>query len=407
MAYVHIAVVLLLNLFCTGCIFSKFNWGGWSGTTPRISQQSTPLSRPVPLMERMVTECRGNHLGLYTWGHDIWDSESSSFMDFLLNPAVGGFGCGDVYINVSDYSAPDWIPNPHNLYPFIYNVRSTGNTGVVYLGYGDVAVGSNGAPDGPKRFADTFFNWVASLTQDQLNDILPIGVSYDCEHLSPKTIQDALVRAQKLKEDIRVERLGGDGSQIVIQWTIEGQKKPVDTDIVMKYADSALMMAYRNHMGTSVFDPFGEDNILTRLMNFMFKEQCKHCLNDSYAIANYRAKIKIMVEADCMCGSSCRKISFCAYDATTPGWGDEYENGAEYLMSTLQVADEALRNELGPARFNRLFGSTNEMSLFVVHNWHWFTCFFNNPSVYTKSPIGVRKESCANYKTWARGCRGS
>ena len=371
---------------------------GWGNAAP---------SPEVPLISRIKKECKGNYMGLYTWGHEVWDNPKSPIIDFILNPAVNEYGCGDVYINVSDYTAPDWIPNPHNLYPFIHNVRATGNKGIVYLVYGDVAVGANGAPDGPRRFADTFFKWVASLSQNELEDILPIGVSYDCEHLSPKTIEEALVRAQQLKEQIRVKRLGGDASQIVIQWTIEGQKKPVDTDIVMKHADSALMMGYRNHMGASIHDPTGEDNIVTRLMTFMFTEQCQKCLHDDFAEANYRAKIKLMFEADCMCGASCRKISFCAYDATTPGWGDEYENGAEYMMATLKAAERELRSQLGPARFDRLFGPTHDMSLFVVHNWQWFTCFFNDPSVYVTTPIGVKKESCARYQTWARGCRGS
>lgn len=382
----QLILLCLLPAFCTATVSVK-------------SSPSTGVKKS--------SRCAGNHIGLYTWGHEIWDTSASPLIDFILNPVVREFGCGDIYINVSDYTSPDWIPNTHNLLPFIGSIRSTGNRGVVYLGYGDVAVEANGVRDGPKRFAETFFKWVASISQNELNDIFPIGLSYDCEHLSPKTIEEALVRAQKLKEQIRVGRLGGDGGKIVIQWTIEGQRKPIDTDIVMKHADSALMMAYRNHMGSSVYDPRAEENLLTRVMLYMFKSQCVHCLDDHYAEKHYRAKIKIMVEADCMCGANCHMISFCAYDSTTPGWGERYPNGAEYMMATLKAADTALRLQLGPTRFTRLFGPINDMSLFVVHNWQWFTCFFNDPSVYVTTPIGVKKESCANYNAWAHGCRGS
>ena len=372
---------------------------------------SGPLATLAPLDRRIGSVCSsktGNNIGLYTWGHEVWREESiSPLMDFISHPKVSEYGCGDVYINVSDYSSPEMIPTPEALYPFILNLRRSGNRAFVYLVYGDVNVSGNGAPDGPKVFADTFFNWVASLSDLQLNDILPIGISYDCEHLSPKTIEEALNRCQSLKEGIRVSRLGGDATQISIQWTIEGERKPVDTDIVMKLADSALMMGYRNHVGKSIHDPSGVDNIVTRLMIFMFTEQCTHCLDDAYATANYKAKIKLMFEADCMCGNSCRKISFCAYDATVEGWGKEYKNGAEYMMATLNEAEIELRSQLGTSRFNRLFGPQENMSLFVIHNWQWFTCFFNDPEVHVNTPIGKQNETCANYHTWANGCRGS
>ena len=363
---------------------------------------------PVKLIKPSGSVCgptTGNNLGLYTWGHEVWRDSPSSLIEFVQNPKVSEYGCGEVYINVSDYTAPHWIPDPHNLYPFIRNIRATGNRAMVYLVYGDVNVSGNGAPDGPKIFADTFFAWVATLSDSQLNDILPIGISYDCEHLAPKTIQDALNRCQTLKEGIRVSRLGGDGSRMSVQWTIEGERKPVDTDIVMKLADSALMMGYRNHVGTSIHDPEGEDNIVTRLMNFMFKEQCTHCLDDAYAAANYKAKIKLMFEADCDCGASCRKISFCAYDGSQSGWGTEYANGAEYTMATLAESERQLRIQLGPDRFNRLFGPQTNMSLFVIHNWQWFTCFFDQPSISVTTPIGKKSLTCQQYRSLAAGCR--
>ena len=375
---------------------------------PKNNGNTASPRAPPALMKPTGAICgptTGNNLGLYTWGHEVWQEQESPLIDFILQPKGSGYGCGDVYINVSDYSAPDWIPNPESLYPFMHNVRVTGNRAIIYLVYGDVDVGKNGAPDGPRVFAETFFGWVSTLTDSELSYILPIGVSYDCEHLSPQTITDALTRAQDLKESIRASRLGGDASRITIQWTIEGEKKPVDTDIVMRLADSALMMGYRNHVGTSINDPTGVDNIITRLMDYMFGEQCTHCLDDKYASDNYKAKIKLMFEADCQCGASCKKISFCAYDASTPGWGDSYENGAEYMMATLSAAESELRLRLGGQTFDRLFGRVDNMSLFVIHNWQWFTCFFNDPALAVTTPIGKQLESCAHYANFARSCR--
>ncbi len=83
----------------------------------------------------------------------------------------------------------------------------------------------------------------------------------------------------------------------------------------MRLSDRALMMAYRNHVGSSISDPDGEDNIITRFFDFMLTKQCRNCLNDEYVKANYWAKIKIMFEADCQRGESCHNTCFCAYDA--------------------------------------------------------------------------------------------
>ena len=363
----------------------------------------------IPLLQPIRGGCSGNNLGLYTWGYEVWNNTQSPAIEFLTNPASTDYSCGDIWINVADYSAPNYIRDEYALVPFIRNVRATGNRATVLLVYGDVNVGKNGAPNGPSEFADTFFRWISQLSQDDLSVMLPLGISFDCEHLSDKTIRDALTHSQQLKEAIRESKLGGDASKIVIEWTIEGERKPVDTDVVMRLADRALMMGYRNHMATSIRDPNGEDTIMTRLFTFMFREQCEHCLDDAYAIANYKATIKLMFEADCMCGSSCHKISFCAYDARAPGWGNDYRHGAEYMMATLRQLDNELRNggRLTPAQHRRLFGEYRDMELFVVHNWQWFTCFFDNPSVAVSTPIGAQHESCKNYHTFANSCRGS
>ena len=367
----------------------------------------------IPLIPQARASCSGNKLGLYTWGYDSWNDRTSPIVDFLQNPDVSAFSCGEIYINVADYTAPYYIRDEYALVPFIRNVRATGNHETVFLVYGDVQVSAH-APNGPTDFAETFFRWMTGLSDTDLHALLPLGLSYDCEHLSHTTIEDALTRAQQLKSVFVNSRLGGDGSRITIEWTIEGEKKPVDTDIVMKLSDRALMMGYRNHVGRSVRDPDGEDNIITRLMNFMFREQCQRCLDDDYAQANYRAKIKLMFEADCECGASCHKISFCAYDASEELWGRRnhlgqsvYRNGAEYMEGTMREAERQLRTHMTPAQFQRLFGETRDLSLFVIHNWNWFTCFFQNPSVAIKTPIGAKQQTCKNYAAHASSCRRS
>jgi len=351
--------------------------------------------------------CSGNRIGLYAWGYEVWNSTSSPMIDFLSNPSVRDYSCGDIYINVADYTASTYIRDELALVPFIKSVRSTGNTGVVFLVYGDVQVSGHEAEDGPTEFADTFFRWVSSISDSDLHQIAPVGVSYDCEHLSVKVIETALNRAQDLKREVVISRLGGDDSLIQIEWTVEGQEKPDDTDMIMRLADRALIMNYRTHISSSVKDPLGRDNMITRLFDFMFKRQCKRCLDDAYATANYKAKIRIMLEADCQCGASCRKISFCAYDSREPGWGDDFTNGAEYMMHTLYAFDTELRSgrRLSPSQYERLFGSPQNLQLFVVHNWHWFTCFFDDPSVAVSTPIGKKLESCINYHSMAQACR--
>jgi hypothetical protein len=369
----------------------------------------------IPLIPKVRDNCTGNKLALYSWGYEVWNGAQSPIVNFLLNPRVTEFSCGEIYINVADYTATNYIRDESALIPFIRNVRATGNHETVFLVYGDVQVSSNGAPEGPTDFAQAFFNWIRRVSDEDLKAMVPLGISYDCEHLSSATIVNALTLARKLKTDLVKTRLGNDDKLITIEWTIEGQKKPKDTDIVMKLADRALMMAYRNHIGKSVRDPGGDDTIMTRLMDFMFTEQCSRCLDDAYATANYRATIKIMLEGDCMCGNSCHKISFCAFDAVEDDWGRKdlngvvaYSNGAQYLEATLREADRQLHATLTPAQYKRLFGSTRDLSLFAIHNWNWFTCFFNDPTVDITTPIGGKQQTCAkHYHSHARSCRNS
>lgn len=363
----------------------------------------------TPDQPESTDTCQGNQLGLYSWGYEVWNSNDSPMVAFLRNPAVKEYGCGDIYINVADYGETREIPHVDELLAFIKNVRSSGNKAVVFLTYGDDDVDNNGAVDGPTEFAETFFKWISTLSDSDLQAILPIGVSYDCEHVSLRVIEKALERAQKLKRDLVKERLGGDESLVQIEWVIEGQRKPENTDMIMKLADRALVMNYRTHVAKSIKDPSGRDNMVTRLFDFMFTKQCEHCLDDAYAEKHYKAKIRILFEADCEIREHCKKISFCAYDGKEKGWGSEYENGAQYLTKTLEKFDIELRQggRLRPDQYARLFGSPTNLQLFAIHNWQWFTCFFDDPSVAVTTPIGKRRESCVNYHSLASTCRSN
>lgn len=372
----------------------------------QLSSKRTAAAEILDLPESSDT-CQGNQLGLYSWGYEVWNSDDSPMIAFLRNPSVKEYGCGDIYINVADYGSPGEIPHAEELVAFIKNVRSSGNKAVVFLTYGDDDVDNNGAVDGPTEFAETFFEWISTLSDSDLQAILPIGVSYDCEHVSLRVIEKALKSAQNLKRALVNERLGGDESLVQIEWVIEGQRKPKNTDMIMRLADRALVMNYRTHIGKSIKDPSGRDNMVTRLFDFMFTKQCEHCLDDAYATEHYKAKIRIIVEADCEIREYCGKISFCAYDAKAKGWGNEFENGAQYLTKTLEKLDLELRQggRLTPDQYSRLFGSPTNLQLFAIHNWQWFTCFFDDPSVAVTTPIGKRLESCENYHSLANTCR--
>ena len=337
----------------------------------------------------------------------MWHATESPLVNFLMSEKTREHGCGDVYINIADYSAPDFIKNQQDLVPFMKNVRASGNRAVILLVYGDVNVSGNGVLDGPQRFADTFFRWLNTVSQEDLEEILPLGISFDCEHLPHATITGGLNTAQSLKKHFADAKLGGDASKIFIEWTIEGDEKPNDTDIVMKLADRALVMTYRNRMFTGPVDAENEDDLAGRFFNFMLKRQCTNCLNDIYAREHYKAKMKIMVEADCECGSGCEKISFCAFDAKANGWGNGFSNGAEYLVNTLRQFDSALRDgsRITKEQFQRLFGDYDDLGLFVVHNWNWYTCYFDDRSVDISYPIGARRQGCRNYHSLAAGCR--
>ena len=333
----------------------------------------TPRSTVAP-----DSNCPGKRLGQYSWGTDLWREGSTEFSGFFGSQAGKDWGCGDIYINIGDYTAPTVIAFEEDLVPFIQGYREASSNweSVVWLTYGDVE--SN---DGSLMsvFVDTFFNWAGALSVDTVETLGSIGLSFDVEHMDPASTKIALKKAQSLKESTNFQP-----GTLLVQHTIEGRVNSEGTDYVMKYADSALMMLYRNYMESSTFN--SDSNILSRAA-FMLKDQCVHCLDDDYAIANYNAKLTIMIEASCNETDYCGKISFCAHDT----------KGADYAWSVLQELETGMFSSglVTPDQFDRLF---NPLTTYAVHDWYWFRC-------YEPLSDSVSYSSCANYHSAAQTCR--
>lgn len=345
----------------------------------------TPLIN-VPLVPE-TAECSGPRLGIYSWDQTAaWRTSESALVKHLSGRNAKTSTCGDVTVNVADFSNSHKIYNSETLVPFIKNIRSAGNDGVVYLSYGDVKTKNVTAC---RQFIDTFFEWVLTVSHSDAKQIEPIGLSFDIEHFPIGETEKLLKYAQLKKREVLGRGFSQDGG-IWIQWTIEGRVNPVDTDAVMKYADSALMMAYRNYM-SKAGDEYGDKNGLLRRMSYMLKEQCKRCLDDSYARQNYRAKITVMVESSCDVEEYCDRVSFCAFD------GPGREGGVDYLRYQLSLLDSGLVSSglMTMEQKNRLM---NRRAPYSVHHWEWFQCYYNDPSDSNKL--------CENYHNLATNCRG-
>ena len=375
-------VVVSISILQSGC--ANTSDGGYPTTAPTAVPTTTnaPMTNTAPLTTPAPVACNGRKLGTYAWNQTYWRGNDPTLLDFLDSSVGRQWACGDLSINIADYSNPDSIHDTGLLVQFIqsYRLRFRDMSTVVWLTYGDV-VEKNGTA--MIQFTRTFFNWVSKIPADVAMSMGTIGISYDVEHLDPNTTKTALQLAQQLRDATQFAT-----GKILIQYTIEGDPNVEGTDYVMRYADSALAMVYRNYM----HDPTGkyqdDSNILNRLM-WMLTEQCVNCLNDSYAIANYKAKITVMVEAACKMGASCGKISFCAFDGI--------DQGANYMGSVLDQLDSQLVSggNLTQAQFNRLISSSTPYS---GHNWEWFRCYAPFSSTF-------QYDSCADYHQYAAACR--
>lgn len=336
---------------------------------------TAPRSTPAPI------SCTGRKIGTYAWSQAYWRGNDDSLITFLDSSAGRAWACGDLSINVADYTNPDQIHDSDALVNFIqnYRIRVANPDTVVWLTYGDVVEKS---AEKMIRFTNTFFAWASSIPADIADSMGTIGISFDVEHIDPAATKTALQTAQQLRSQTKFKP-----GSILIQHTIEGDPNVAGTEYVMEYADSALAMVYRNYM----HDPSGkyqdDSNLLNRLL-WMLTSQCSHCMDEAYVRANYRAKITVMVEAACKMGASCGKVSMCAFDGAN--------QGAIYMAGVLdQMEAELYPTKISESLRKALF---NEKTPYAVHNWEWYRCFAPFSSSFSF-------ESCSTYHQEAASCR--
>lgn len=197
--------------------------------------------------------CSGKSLGTYSWDQSFWRAGNRDLLDFLESDTGMAWNCGDVYINVADYSNWKGIVEPDNLVKFARAFRQLPGAGsrVLWMTYGDV-VERNG--EKMVEFVATFEEWLRDYVGSSvIREIMPIGLSYDVEHVDPKLVREALVEANSMKSRLTAQ-LGYPSGSVLLQATIQGAEDEEGTRYVMEHADSALMMLYRNY----IIDPNGK-----------------------------------------------------------------------------------------------------------------------------------------------------
>ncbi len=338
-------------------------------TTGQSAMTTSTLSHTSP--NPSSSDCPGHRWGMFTWDMSYYRRSNPQLLDFLRSSGGREYACGDIYINVADYSSPGRIPDQRRLVDFIKAYRTAvGFDSVVYLTYGDVT-----DRNGPAMitFTNTFFDWAETISPSDAELMGAIGISYDVERLDAEVSRTALL----LCRDRRLRTAFGEAN-LRIQHTLDGDVNVLSTRYVMQYADSALAMLYSNTASG-----------LTNSIRWLLTTQCQQCLDDRFAIANYRAKISIMVEASCRMGRGCSEKSMCVYDDAT--------EGAFYIESTFTQTEALIRSSglVTDEQFARLF---DQRSMWVIHNFEWFRCY---------APFdGSLYPSCTEYHREAAGCRG-
>lgn len=327
--------------------------------------------RPTSSMRSSDGSCTGRRWGMFTWDTSYYRRSNGQLLEFLGSSMGRQFACGDLYINVADYSSPSRIPDPDRLIAFIKAYRRVvGYDSIVYLTYGDVTERSGPAM---MTFTATFFDWAESISPEDAEEMGAIGVSYDVERLDAEVSKAALL----LGRERRLRTPFGEAN-LRIQHTLDGDVNILSTQYVMQYADSALAMLYSN-----------TESGLVDQIRWLTTTQCPRCLDDAYAAAHFNAKVSIMVEASCRMGRGCRDKSMCIFDSPS--------QGAFYMAQTFDAVEALLESGsvIPVSQYDRIF---DRRSLWAVHNFEWFRCY---------SPFDSSlHESCREYHREAASCRG-
>ena len=137
------AVALLLNGCSnplTGTRSTNIPSSLATSTTTRQPSESTFTPHWTVTAVNSSSNCKGHSFGTYSWDSSYYRLGNPDLLNFLESPIGKEYACGDVYINIADYSSADNIPDPGRLSAFIKEFRTRiGNwDAVVFLTYGDV-----------------------------------------------------------------------------------------------------------------------------------------------------------------------------------------------------------------------------------------------------------------------------
>ena len=398
MSLQFVAAIILFSQIISGCGSGKRIENTRGAPLPLESRTVSPIAAQSEVTSTQLLEnepqssialweipspvenpyCSGKRIGLYSWDTSYWMNGNSALLDFLDSEQGQQWNCGDIYVNIGDYSSAGSIIAPSNLVEFAlsFRQRSRNHAAILYFTYGDVTAHDG---DAMVQFTHTFFDWVDTISAYDAAAIGRIGISYDVEHFDPVYTERVLALCRERRKSTAFGEKG-----LLIQYLIEGDENIAGTDIAFRYADSVLAMLYSNSL--SDISPYGADSLISRLKWFL-TSQCKKCLDDEYSESNYTAKITIMVEASCKMGRSCSWASFCAHDGP--------DEGVFYLYTVLEGAIKSLPLFVTEKQFIRLFSLD---SLFVVNSFEWYRC-------YTPFDNLFRFTECENYHSLAEDCR--
>ncbi|KAF4673464.1 hypothetical protein FOL47_010516 [Perkinsus chesapeaki] len=347
-------------------------------TTPSTTTDIAPT--------RNVTNER--RFGTYSWSQDYWRKGDPSLINFGASDIGKLWNSGDVYVNIADNTNPDRIHDAEKLLPFMKEWRQrTGNDQRLWLTYGDTKT-RNGSL--MLQFLSTFEQYLEDhIMAEDMQQVAPIGLSFDAERMSPDDILKTLLTAQQIRSNVTA-KMGYAPNSLLFDFTLDAHS-PLGTQYIMQYADHATMMLYRN-----AIDGDYKDDLLYR-MNYMMTEQCEVCTQPGWE--NLKAKITIMLEGSCTLDQYCWKLSMCAYDSTSypdPSGGIEYSWNLLNDLKTRTVAEGILSQE----QFDSLFDVDG--SLYAIHDWEWVRCYYGGDF---SEDMGF--SNCKRYTKEALRCSGA